>query len=73
MDANKKVELMSIYQTESEAFGPETAAKKMAARIQDEVSENQPLPDKIWRGFAGMGANIVGGTIGFVGNIVGGL
>lgn len=73
LDGNKKVELMSIYQTESEAFGPETAAKKMAARIQDEVSENQPLADKIWRGFAGMGANIAGGTISFVGNITGGL
>lgn len=73
LDGNKKVELMSIYQTESEAFGPETAAKKMAARIQDEVSENQPLADKIWNGLAGMGANIVGGTISFAGNITGGL
>lgn len=73
LDGNKKVELMSTYQTESEAFGPETAAKKMAARIQDEVSENQPLADKIWNGIAGMGANIVGGTISFVGNITGGL
>lgn len=73
LDGNKKVELMSIYQTESEAFGPETAAKKMAARIQDEVSENQPLADKIWNGIVGMGANIAGGTISFVGNITGGL
>lgn len=73
LDANKKVELMSTYQTESEAFGPETAAKKVAARIQDEVSENQPLSDKLWNGIAGMGANIAGGIISFVGNIVGGL
>ena len=73
LDGNKKVELMSIYQTESEAFGPETAARKMAARIQDEVSENQPLADKIWNGIVGMGANIAGGTISFVGNITGGL
>ena len=72
LDNNKKVELMSTYQTESEAFGQETAAKKMAARIQDEVSENQPLIDKIWNGLSGMGANIVGGTIAFVGNITGG-
>lgn len=73
LDTNKKVELMSTYQTESEAFGQETAAQKMAARIQNEVSENQPLADKIWNGIAGMGANIVGGTISFVGNITGGL
>lgn len=73
LDSNKKVELMSTYQTESEAFGPETAAKKMAARIQDEVSKNQPLADKIWNGLAGMGASIVGGTISFAGNIAGGL
>lgn len=73
LDGNKKVELMSTYQTESEAFGPETAAKKIAARIQDEVSENQPLADKIWNGIVGMGANIAGGTISFVGNITGGL
>lgn len=73
LDGNKKVELMSIYQTESEAFGPEIAARKMAARIQDEVSENQPLADKIWNGIVGMGANIAGGTISFVGNITGGL
>lgn len=73
LDGNKKVELMSIYQTESEAFGTETAAKKMATRIQDEVSENQPLADKLWNGLAGMGANIVGSTISFVGNITGGL
>lgn len=73
LDGNKKIELMSTYQTESEAFGPEAAAKKMAARVQDEVSENQPLIDKLWKGLAGMGANIVGGTISFVGNITGGL
>ena len=73
LDGNKKVELMSIYQTESEAFGPEIAARKMAARIQDEVSENQPLADKIWNGIVGMGANIAGGTISFAGNITGGL
>lgn len=73
LDGNKKIELMSTYQTESEAFGPEAAAKKMAARVQDEVSENQPLIDKLWNGLAGMGANIVGGTISFVGNVTGGL
>lgn len=73
LDNNKKVELMSTFQTESEAFGQETAAKKMAARIQDEVSENQPLTDKLWNGLAGMGANIVGGTISFAGNLTGGL
>lgn len=73
LDANKKVELMSTFETESEAFGSETAAKKLASRIQDEVSHNQPLIDKIWNGIAGMGANIAGGTISFVGNIVGGL
>lgn len=73
LDADKKVELMSTFETESEAFGSEAAAKKIAARIQDEVSHNQPLIDKIWNGIAGMGANIAGGTISFVGNIVGGL
>ena len=73
LDTNKKVELMSTFETESEAFGSETAAKKLASRIQDEVSHNQPLIDKIWNGIAGMGANIAGGTISFVGNIVGGL
>lgn len=73
LDANKKVELMSTFETESEAFGSETAAKKLASRIQDEISYNQPLIDKLFNGLAGMGANIVGGTISFVGNIVGGL
>ena len=73
LDNNKKVELLSTFQTESEAFGQEAAAKKMAARIQDEVSENQPLLDKMWNGLIGMDANIVGGTVSFVGNITGGL
>lgn len=73
LDDKKKIDLLSTFKTEAEAFGQDVAAKKMANRIQDEVSENQPLTDKIWNGLAGMGANIVGGTISFAGNIVGGL
>lgn len=73
LDANKKVELMSTFETESKAFGSETAAKKLASRIQDEISYNQPLIDKLFNGLAGMGANMVGGLISFAGNIVGGL
>ena len=73
LDTDKKVELMSTFETESEAFGSDTAAKKIADRIQDEVSHNQPMLDKIWNGIAGMGANLVGGVISFAGNVLGGL
>lgn len=73
LDSDKKIELLSTFETEAETYGKETAAKKMAERIQDEVSENQPLTDKIWNGIAGMGANTVGGVISFAGNIAGGL
>ena len=72
-DDNKKVDLMSTFQADVETLGQDAATKKMADRIKTEVSENQPLLDKIYNGFVGMGANIAGGTIGFIGNIVGGL
>ena len=72
-DDSKKVDLMSTFQADVETLGQDAATKKMADRIKTEVSENQPLLDKIYNGFVGMGANIAGGTIGFVGNIVGGL
>lgn len=72
-DSNKKVELMSAFQADSEALGEEAAAQRMAAKIKDEVSENQPLLDKLWNGFAGMGANIAGGTIAFAGSLFQGL
>lgn len=72
-DDNKKVDLMSTFQADVETLGQEAAAQKMADRIKTEVSENQPLLDKLYNGFVGMGANLVGGTIGFIGNIAGGL
>lgn len=69
----RKVDLMSTFDADVEIYGKETALRKMARRIQDEVSENQPIMDKLYRGIQGMGAQIVGGTISFVGNIAGGL
>lgn len=72
IDADKQVDLMSTYEAETQAFGESIAMQKMADRIKSEVSENQPLLDKVYNGIAGAGANIVGGLISFVGNIVGG-
>lgn len=73
IDDNKKVEMMSDYAADASTFGEDIASQKMADRIQDEVSHNQPLTDKIWRGFTGMGANAIGGTIAFAGHVLGGL
>lgn len=73
IDADKQVELMSVFEADANILGKEAAAQKMADRIKTEVSENQPLPDKISYGIVGAGANIAGGLITFAGNIVGGL
>ena len=73
VDANKQTELMSIFEADSNVFGKEVAAQKMADRIKTEVSENQPILEKISYGMVGAGANIAGGLITFAGNILGGL
>ena len=63
LDDDKKIELMSRYDTDYEMFGPDVAAERMAKRIKTEVSLNQPLSDKFARGIHGAAMDITGGLI----------
>lgn len=54
---NDKADLMAEYDTQREIFGEDVALKDFNNKIQDIANINQPLAEKAFRTFAGMGQN----------------
>lgn len=67
----RKVEIMSKLAADTGIFGQDVAVQKLVNSVQDEVSHNQTILEKLYHGFAGAGANIVGSLISFAGNLGG--
>lgn len=57
-----KVDMMSTYEADLAQLGQEAADKNLADRIKTQVSENQPLIDKLSNGFWG-GVNSAGASV----------
>lgn len=57
-----KIDMMSTYEADLAQLGQEAADKNLANRIKTQVSENQPLIDKLSNGFWG-GVNSAGASV----------
>ena len=57
LNDNDKADLIAEYDTQKEIYGEDNALKIFNNRIQDVADINQPLAEKAFRTFAGMGQN----------------
>ena len=64
-------DIAAQYNAQRDAYGEESANFWLQGKIQDTASKNQNLLEKVWNGFAGMGASAAGALIGTYGMLKG--
>ena len=59
------------YEAQKKVLGEDQANQWLAGELQDHIASNQSIAEKVWNGFAGIGAGALGYTVSLLGHVMG--